>query len=141
MEEKSAASLEASPEQELYADILQKGMLVGLVALFITFAIYTFGIMKPYIPLDKISGFWNMNVHDYLQHAKIEAGWAWLSMLEYSDFLNFIGIALLAGVSIVCYAAIIPTLFRNDDKVFGIIAILEVIVLSFAASGILAVGH
>ncbi|MBW2217882.1 MAG: hypothetical protein JRF40_00080, partial [Deltaproteobacteria bacterium] len=66
---------------------------------------------------------------------------AWLSMLEYSDFLNFIGIALLAGVSIVCYAAIIPTLFRNDDKVFGIIAILEVIVLSFAASGILAVGH
>jgi len=141
MEEKSVVSLGASPEQELYAAILQKGMLVGLVTLFITFAIYATGIMKPYIPLDKISDFWNMNVHDYLQHAKIEAGWAWLSMLGYSDFINFIGIATLAGVSIICYIAIIPTLFRNDDKVFGVIAILEVIVLSFAASGILAVGH
>ena len=141
MEEKSAAPIGASPEQELYADILQKGMLIGLLALFITFAIYALGIIKPYISLDNISAYWSMNVHDYLKHAKIETGWGWLSMLNYSDFLNFIGIAILAGASIVCYIAIIPTLFKNDDKVFGVIAILEVIILSLAASGILTVGN
>lgn len=141
MEEKPDAILGASPEQELYADILQKGMLVGLVALFITFAIYAIGIVKPYIPLNDISGYWGMNVHDYLHHANIEKGWAWLGMLKYSDFINFIGIALLAGASIICYIAIIPTLLKNNDKAYAILAVLEVIVLSLAASGILAVGH
>ncbi|HDM09579.1 MAG TPA: DUF1634 domain-containing protein, partial [Desulfobacteraceae bacterium] len=100
MVEKTSADLKAGPEQLIYASILEKGMLVGLVILFITFIIYAFGIMKPYIPLDQISQYWSMNVHDYLHHAKIEGGWSWVRMLGYGDFLNFIGIAILAGVTI-----------------------------------------
>ncbi|MGD9384165.1 MAG: hypothetical protein PVH55_08955 [Desulfobacterales bacterium] len=141
MDEKSTASLEATPEQILYAKILEWGMYIGLLILFITFALYAFGIMDPYIPMDKISGYWNLNVHDYLEHAGIKDGWAWLGMLKYGDFVNFIGIAILAGVTIICYAAIVPTLLRSNDKVYAILAVLEVIILSAAASGILAVGH
>jgi hypothetical protein len=62
-------------------------------------------------------------------------------MLRYGDFINFIGIAILAGVTIMCYAAIVPTLLRNKDTVYAIIAVLEVIILGAAASGILAAGH
>jgi hypothetical protein len=50
-------------------------------------------------------------------------------------------VAILAGVTIICYAAIVPTLLKNNDKVYAILAVLEVIILSAAASGILAVGH
>jgi len=141
MDEKSTASLEATPEQLLYARILEKGMYLGLLILFITYALYVFGIMDPYIPLDKVSDYWSMNVNDYLEHAEIKNGWAWLGMLKYGDFINFIGIALLAGVTIICYAAIVPTLLKSKDTVYAIMAILEVIILSAAASGILAVGH
>jgi hypothetical protein len=141
MDEKPTASLEATPEQILYAKLLEWGMYIGLLILFITFALYAFGIMDPYIPMDKISGYWNLNVHDYLEHAGIKDGWAWLGMLKYGDFVNFIGIAILAGVTIICYAAIVPTLLRSNDKVYAILAVLEVIILSAAASGILAVGH
>jgi len=141
MDEKSTASLEATPEQLLYARILEKGMYFGLLILFITYALYVFGIMDPYIPLDKVSDYWSMNVNDYLEHAEIKNGWAWLGMLKYGDFINFIGIALLAGVTIICYAAIVPTLLKSKDTVYAIMAILEVIILSAAASGILAVGH
>jgi hypothetical protein len=141
MDEKSTASLEATPEQLLYAKILEWGMYSGLLILFITFALYTFGIMDPYIPMDKISGYWSLNVHEYLGHAGIKAGWAWLGMLKYGDFVNFVGIAMLAGVTIICYAAIVPTLLKNNDKVYAIFAVIEVIILSAAASGILAVGH
>ena len=116
-------------------------MYIGLLILFITFALYAFGIMDPYIPMDKISDYWKLNVHEYLEHAGIKDGWAWLGMLKYGDFVNFIGIAILAGVTIICYAAIVPTLLKNNDKVYAIFAILEVIILSAAASGILAVGH
>lgn len=133
--------LEASPEQILYAKILEIGMYIGLLILFITFGLYAFGIVDPYIPLDKISHYWSYSVNDYLEHANIQAGWAWLGMLKYGDFINFIGVAILAGVTIFCYAAIVPTLLRNNDKVYAVLAVLEVLILSAAASGILAVGH
>ena len=141
MSEKQPAMLEASPEQVLYARILEIGMYLGLLVLFVTFGLYAFGIVDPYIPLDKISNYWSMNVNDYLEQAEIKAGWAWLGMLKYGDFINFIGVAMLAGVTIICYAAIVPTLLKNNDKVYAILAVLEVIILSAAASGILAVGH
>ncbi len=141
MDEKQTAMLEATPEQLLYARILEMGMYFGLLILFVTFGLYAFGILDPYIPLDKISNYWSMNVHDYLKHAEIKAGWAWLGMIKYGDFINFIGVAILAGVTIICYAAIVPTLLKNNDKVYAILAVLEVIILSAAASGILAVGH
>jgi len=141
MEEKINTLLKATPEQLLYAKILERGMYLGLLILFITFGLYTFGILDPYIPLDKISEYWSYNVHDYLKHAEIKPGWAWLGMLKYGDFINFIGIAMLAGVTIICYAAIVPTLLKNKDVVYAIIAVLEVIILSAAASGLLAVGH
>jgi hypothetical protein len=141
MEEKANDLLKATPEQLLYARILEKGMYLGLLILFITYALYVFGIMDPYIPLDKISDYWSMNVHDYLEHAEIKNGWAWLGMLKYGDFINFIGVALLAGVTIICYAAIVPTLLKSKDTVYAVLAVIEVIILSAAASGILAVGH
>jgi hypothetical protein len=141
MNEKQPATLEATPEQLLYARILEIGMYIGLLVLFVTFGLYAFGILDPYIPLDEISNYWSMNVNDYLEHAEIKAGWAWLGMLKYGDFINFIGVAILAGVTIICYAAIVPTLLKNNDKVYAILAVLEVIILSAAASGILAVGH
>ena len=141
MDEKTNTLLKASPEQLLYAKILEWGMFSGLLILFITFGLYAFGILDPYIPLDKISEYWSYNVNDYLKHAEIKPGWAWLGMLKYGDFVNFIGIAILAGVTILCYAAIVPTLLKNNDKVYAIMAVIEVIILSAAASGILAVGH
>jgi len=141
MQEKTNDLLKATPEQMLYARILEKGMYIGLLILFITFGLYTFGIMDPYIPLDKISDYWHLNVHDYLEHAEIKDGWAWLGMLKYGDFVNFVGITILAGVTIICYAGIVPTLLKSKDTVYAVLAVLEVIILSAAASGILAVGH
>ncbi|MBU0987358.1 MAG: DUF1634 domain-containing protein [Proteobacteria bacterium] len=141
MDKKAHVSLQATPEQVLYARILEKGMYFGLLLLLITFGLYSLGIMDPYIPLDKISNYWHLNVNDYLKQANIPDGWGWLGMLKYGDFINFIGVAILAGVTIMCYAAIVPTLLKNNDKVYAILAILEVLILSLAASGLLAVGH
>lgn len=141
MEEKTHDLLKATPEQLLYAKILEWGMYLGLLILLITFGLYAFGILDPYIPLNKISKYWSYNVNDYLAHAEIKAGWAWLGMLKYGDFINFVGVAILAGVTIFCYAAIVPTLLKSKDVVYAVLAVLEVIILSAAASGILAVGH
>jgi hypothetical protein len=140
---------EATQEQVLYAAILEKGMLIGLGLMFITFALYVFGIMKPAVPLGEVAGYWNMPVHDYLvaintnflHLEELPIGWGWVKLVGKGDFLNFIPIAILAGVTIVCYIVIIPGLFARGDKAMGIIAVATALILILAASGILTVGH
>jgi len=135
-------SLKAGPEQLVYAGILEKGMFFGLLILLITFGIYVFGVIDPYLPHAEVPRYWSLSVSDYLHHTNIPAGWAWINLVGYGDFLNFVGIAILAGVSIICYISIVPLLWKNDDKIYAILAVAEVIVLTVAASGILgSAGH
>ncbi len=130
----------ATEEQLLYANILNKGMLVGLIGLVVTFVIYGAGILEPMIPLDQVQNYWVMPVSDYLEQTGIHAGWAWLGNLNYGDMLNFLPIAFLSLLTIVCYLAIIPGLLRKKDTAYVVLAIVEVVVLTVAASGILGSG-
>ena len=140
---------QATDEQLLYATILGKGMLVGLVLLFVTFALYVFGIMPAAIPLTEISGLWNQPVHEYLEAINhnylhldhLPTGWSWLKLIGKGDFINFIPVAILSGVTIICYLAIVPGLFKRGDKAYAIMALAEAAILTLAASGLLAVGH
>jgi hypothetical protein len=116
-------------------------MYAGLVCLFITFALYVFGVMEPYISLDELPQHWGKPVAQYLADAKIETGWTWVGMLGYGDFVNFIGIAALAGVTIICYLVIVPGLLKSKDLVYAVLALVEVLVLVLAASGVIAAGH
>jgi hypothetical protein len=136
-------------EQLLYARVLEIGMYIGLMILFITFGLYASGIVAPAVPLDQVSSYWNQGVHEYLEavnrdHLHMEhppTGWAWVTMLNKGDFLNFVGIAILGGITIICYLVIAPALLRKKDFAYLAMALLEVLVLSLAASGVLVVGH
>ncbi len=135
-----ADKLKATEEQLTYATILDLGMKVGLVALIVSFIIYITGILPAYIPVNDLPKYWGLSVHQYLEATGIHQGWTWLRLLNRGDFLNFLGIAFLAGVTIICYIAVIPIFFRKKDKVYGILAIIEVLVLLLAASGVLKTG-
>jgi hypothetical protein len=129
-----------SKEQLLYANILNAGMLIGLAGLLVTFVLYTTGVLDPLIPLKKIPEYWILSVHEYLSESGISAGWAWLGNLNYGDMLNFLPIAFLSLLTIICYLSILPALIKNKDTAFIVICILEVLVLLVAASGILGTG-
>jgi hypothetical protein len=135
-----ALDTKATEEQILYANILNKGMLIGLLGLVVTFIIYGAGILSPIIPLEKVQLYWVMPVGDYLHESGIHAGWAWLGNLRYGDMLNFLPIAFLSILTVFCYLAIIPGLMRKKDTPYVVLAIIEVIVLCVAASGILGSG-
>jgi hypothetical protein len=131
---------QATEEQLLYANILNKGMLIGLLGLVVTFVIYGAGILEPIIPIDQVQNYWVMSVSDYLSQTGIHAGWAWLGNLGKGDMLNFLPIAFLSLLTIVCYLAILPGLMRKKDTAYVVLVIVEVVVLAVAASGILGSG-
>jgi len=128
-------------EQRLYAALLDKGMKIGLAILVVTFGLYVFGVLEPTVPVTDLTKYWSMSVHDYLAATGIGTGWSWVAHLGQGDLLNFAGIAFLAGITIVCYIAIIPTLLRKKDMPYVVLAIVEVAVLVLAASGVLKSGH
>ena len=142
-------SVEASEEQLLYAKILAIGMYLGLGILLVTFTLYVTGVMAPAVPIQELPNYWTLSAHDYLvainndflHREGIVVGWGWMALLNMGDYLNFVGIALLALVTIACYLGILPTLLRKKDWIYAGIAIMEVLILALAASGIVAIGH
>ncbi|MBU4177062.1 MAG: DUF1634 domain-containing protein [Proteobacteria bacterium] len=139
---------QATEEQVLYAAILEKGMYTGLALMVITFALYVFGIVPSVVPLSEISIYWSTPVHEYLvaintnflHWEQLPTGWSWMKLLGYGDFLNFLPIAILSGITIVCYMVITPGLFARKDKAMAFMAMAEVVILTLAASGLLSVG-
>ncbi|MFC1628453.1 hypothetical protein ACFL3H_05010 [Gemmatimonadota bacterium] len=136
-------------EQLLYAKILEVGMFLGLGLLLIAFALYVLRILPPVIPIEQLSDYWTMSVDDYLgalneqllHREHLLTGWSWLSQIGKGDYLNFIPIAILSAITIVCYAGITPVLIRKKDRAYVIMAVVEILVLTLAASGLLTVGH
>jgi putative copper export protein len=130
----------ASEEQIAYANILNIGMWFGLALLIITFFVYLSGVLPSYVPINDLPKYWTMRVHDFNVALNAPTGWGWVSLVGKGDYLNFIGIAILSGLTILCYLVILPILARKKDRAYVVIAIMEVLVLSLAASGLLKVG-
>ncbi|OGW58156.1 MAG: hypothetical protein A2Z09_01285 [Nitrospirae bacterium RBG_16_43_8] len=138
----------ASEEQLAYAGVLNIGMWIGLALLVVTFIVYISGALPSYVPIEKLSEipkgsnvpYWGMRAHELNEAFNIPIGWGWTSLVGKGDYLNFVGIAMLGGLSILCYLVILPILIRKKDTPYVVIAMLEVAVLLLAASGILKAG-
>lgn len=133
--------LKASEAQRFYATWLNRLTLAGFALLVVAFLIYIVGILPVYVPMEKVPEYWRQSSHHYLESANIQAGWVWLSKVGYGDFLVFIPIAILAGITIVCYIGVLFKFIKSKEHVLVGIAFLEIVVLLAAASGFLKAGH
>jgi len=129
------------PEEQIrYANLLFWGAWAGIAIMVVTYFIYVTGIFEPHIPLNEVSNAWGMRVTDYVEKYDIPLGWGWVGMVGKGDFLNFIGVALLAGMTVVCFIVLIPTYVGRKDWPLTGIVIAEIVVLVVAASGIFGSG-
>ena len=132
--------IKASPAQLRYADTLFYGALLGFVTMLVTYALYVFGVLTPQIPLEEMPRLWSQSAAAYRAAGNIPQGWGWLALVGKGDMCNFIGIAFLAALTIICFVQLAIGLLRQKQWIMAVIAILEVLVLSLAASGVLVAG-
>ena len=78
---------------------------------------------------------------EYLRRAELPSGWGWVRLVGFGDYLNYVGIVMLASLSVLCLLAIFPLLLRRKDTAFILIVLAEIAILFVAASGLLVVGH
>ena len=132
--------LQPSREQIIYANLLIIGVLAGLIILVTTYAIYVSGILPAHVEISLIPTLWGKGVSEYLEITHSPHGWGWVPLLAKGDFLNYIGYALLALMTIFWYLVLVRGYIRQKNWIFTVIAVLEIVVLSVAASGILGSG-
>ncbi len=133
-------SLKPSKEQIIYANLLLMGMVAGIIVLIITYTIYLTGLLPSHVDMQLISANWGKGIHEYLEITHSPHGWGWIALLGKGDFLNFIGFTLLGTMTIICYLVLVRGYYREKNWIFTIISVLEIAVLSLAASGILGSG-
>lgn len=128
-------------EQQVYAKWLEAGTRIGLALLVVTFALYVFGVFEPLVAPQEVTRLWTLSLDQYLAATGAPSGWSWLDVLGKSDYFNLIGIAILALVTVVCYARMVPALLARGERLQAALAIAQVLVLLAAASGVLSGGH
>jgi hypothetical protein len=128
------------PEQVLYSNMLFYGCWGSLALMAVTYLLYVLGVMTPHVPLETVTQLWSQPVKAYLAQGNVPTGWGWFVLIGKGDFVNFAGIVLLAGMTILCYIPLVGAYFKKKEPIFATIAILEILVLLVAASGVVGSG-
>ncbi len=130
-----------SPEQSAYAQWLEAGVRIGMVGLIASFVVYIIGYPAAHVPLEALPRYWGLPAADYLAAIGVRPGWGWIEFVGNSDYLNFVGIAFLASITMLCYVRILPVVLRDGDRLCTVIVLSQVAVLAIAASGLVIAGH
>ena len=126
------------PLRELYARWLDRATTAGFAITLVAFLLYVGGVLPPYVPVEALTQYWTLPVHRFIEVTGAPSGWAWLGELRYGDGLNLAAVALLGLVTPLCYARLLPALIAQRDWLQAAIALLQLVVLLTATSGLLA---
>ena len=128
-------------EQLRYARLVDWGTRAGLLVLVLSFAAYLLGLAESHVPVQRLPELWQHPVGRYLELTNSPTGWGWLALIHRGDIAGLLGIAILAGCSVLGLVALVPLYLRRGDKAFAVLCVAEVAVVLLAASGVLAGGH
>ncbi len=128
------------PEQITYANLLFLAVWLSILLMITTYVIYITGILNPHVPMTLVQQNWSLSVNNYLHNCGAPHGWGWLRLVGCGDYLNFVGLTILALITNVCYLVLLPGYIGRKDWAYTFICVLEVVVLCLAASGILGAG-
>jgi hypothetical protein len=130
-------AVRVSSEQRRYSTYLLYGAWSGIFIMLVTYAIYLFGWVEPYVPIDELTDYWSMSSEQYLVRGGVPAQWGWVALVGHGDFLNFIGIALMGFLTVGGLLMLVPAYIRKRDWSFVIIVCVQLLVLIASVSGIL----
>jgi len=126
------------PTRELYARSLDRATKAGFVIALSAFLIYVSGALPAYVPVTELVRYWSLPVDRFIAVTGASQGWAWLRLLGYGDALNVAAVALLALVTPLCYARLLPVLVAERDWLQAALAAAQLAVLLTAASGLVS---
>jgi len=127
--------------QRVYGQVLHWVSTLGIVFVILGFAIYIFELFPLKVPISDIAQNWHLGAEELNHTFHLPTGWTWVNDMLHGDVLSFASIVYLAGGTIICLVAVAVVFFREKNMIYTTIAVLQILVLVFAASGIIGSGH
>jgi hypothetical protein len=128
-------------EQRRYASLLAWSVCAGLGVLLLSFIAYVLGWLPARTPFGQWTALWRLPLDEYLKQTQAPTGWHWLGQVGHGDFAVLVGIAVLAGSSLLCLLAVIPLYAKKRDRIFVGICLVAIFIQLLAASGWLSAGQ
>ena len=125
----------------MYASWASWGTRIGLALLVCSFLAYVGALLEPLVPLARLPAVWALPAERYIALTGAPTGWNWLASLGYADYVNILGIALLASVTTLCYLRLLVRFLQRWNRLQALLAALQILVLLAAASGLLDRAH
>lgn len=122
--------------ESVYSKVLSVCAVAGFIFFLAVYALYVFGMVSPYIPLEKVAAFWHLDAETFLKNTGNSPGWAWLRNVSYSDNMCLLAVVFLGMIVTVCYLSILPLFIKQKDHIYVVIVIMQIMIIIFAASGI-----
>jgi hypothetical protein len=120
-----------------YARCMAIGTAIALALIVAELVAYVSGALSPYVPLHDLPALWSLPVKEFLAAARVPSGWGWIELAGRGDYVNFIGIALLASITIACYLRLLRRYLARGDRVYAALAAAQLLLLLVSASGLL----
>jgi hypothetical protein len=114
--------------RQVYGRTLDLAAKVAFVLVLAAFACYVSGLLPSYVPLDQLPRLWTLPVDGYLAATGAPREFEW-RLAGYGDVLNLAAIALVALVTPLCYARLVPTLLVQGDRLLALLAAAQLAVL------------
>jgi hypothetical protein len=128
-------SVEQPAVQQAYARVLEWTSRIGLVVLVLSFAAYVAGLVDAHVPPEQLPALWIHPVDRFIELTGSPRGWEWLRYLHQGDMVGLLGIAILAGGSVLCLLALVPLYMARRDRAYALISLAAAAVILLAASG------
>lgn len=131
----------ADSTQLQYAKIIKSLTLISITAATLFFILYIFSIIPSLLPKEQISRQWTTGAKELLSAMNIKSGWNWAGKLYYSDVLCLAGFAMLGFSTIISIFFTAFLFLKKREFIQFFLAVILTLVLVFAASGIIHIGH
>lgn len=133
-------SLPRSEIQFFYARIIDWGAKLSFLLLLVTFVIYLGGLIPSQVSVREVPRYWSLPAQHYLAAARVNPGWSWVKRVNQADYLNYLPIALMAGVTVIGYLALLGKFLWCREILPGLMVFLQLVILVLAVAGVFGTG-
>ncbi len=119
----------------LFADALHGSAWASLWFVTAGFALYLMGIGEIYLPISKVIENLAQSSGELSQQLPAFSSWKWLFRPLQADLLSLTGLSLLSMAMWTPYLLLIIFFFRQGDRLYLLLALIQLGIFSFASFG------
>lgn len=144
MNDVKPGKLYADRVQLAYASTLELVSHAIMIVMAIGFVLYILQLLPLTVPVETVASNWHLNATKLQMKIHHHCGWSCFTDVHtfmHGDAVSYASVIFLSLATMLCLATAAIAFFKEKNRLYLMITILQVLVLMVAASGLFRSGH